>query len=303
MTGLVSGEGVAIELRRAGLGSRIVAAAIDLGVQLAALLVVAIIDGLIDPGDADVVGALLIVELVLILAGYPILSEWLTKGHTIGKLALGLRVVRDDGGPVGFRQSLTRGLAGLILEKPGIAFPPLCTAIGMITLGASKSSKRIGDMMAGTFVVNERAGPRSALERVPLFVPPALYGWAQSLDLAGVDDDLALQLRQFVVRAGELAPGARQMIEAQLHARVLAVISPPPPAGAPAAVTLMTVLAERRRRAELTAAGGYGPRPAPLPYQPAPYQAPAPYQPVPYQPAPTQTGTPTAPPNVFTPPS
>ena len=53
MSGLVSGEGVAIELSQAGLGSRTVAAAIDLGVQLATLLVVLIVTSAIGAGDED----------------------------------------------------------------------------------------------------------------------------------------------------------------------------------------------------------------------------------------------------------
>jgi len=261
MTGLVSGEGVAIELSRAGLGSRVVAAFVDFGVQLVALFALFIADGFIGASDPAIAVVLVLVELVLVLAAYPIVFEWLGHGRTLGKMALGLRVVRDDGGPIGFRQALVRGLSGFLLEKPGIFLPPLCTAAGMLTLGASKSSKRIGDMMAGTFVVNERAGPKSSLTRVPLFVPPSLYGWAQSLDLSGIDDQFALQLRQFVMRAADMTPPARDALGAQFAHRTLASISPPPPAGVPTAVLLVTVLAERRRRADLTAlpANSYAP--------------------------------------------
>jgi len=253
MTAIVSGEGVALELSRAGLGSRIIAALIDLGAQLLAFFLLAIVDGLVGASDPDIAVALVLVELVFILAGYPIVSEWLTHGKTLGKLAMGLRVVRDDGGPIGFRQALVRGLAGLVLEKPGIIIPPLCTAAGMITLGASSSSKRIGDMMAGTFVINERSGSGSALVQTPLYVPPALYGWAQALDLTGLDDRLGLEVRQFVLRAAQMTPVAQDVLGAEFQARVLRVISPPPPPGVPTPFILMTVLAERRRRAELSA--------------------------------------------------
>ena len=44
--------------------------------------------------------------------GYPVLSEWLSHGKTIGKLIMGLRAVRDDGGPLSFRQAFIRGLTG-----------------------------------------------------------------------------------------------------------------------------------------------------------------------------------------------
>jgi len=250
MSDLVSGEGVALELRHAGLGSRSVAAGIDVGVQIAVLLVAFVITGAIGAGDADAQAALGLLEVVLVLAGYPILFEWLTHGRTLGKMAMGLRVVRDDGGPIGFRQASVRGLAGFVLEKPGIVLGGLGIFIGMITIGSSRASKRVGDMMAGTFVLNERTGPATALQPLNWWVPPALYGWAQSLDLTGVDDRLALQIRQFVTRAEQMSPGAQATLGEQFRAEVTNRIAPPPPPGVPTPIFLTTILAERRRRAE-----------------------------------------------------
>jgi len=253
MGGLVSGEGVALDLSRAGVGSRMVATVLDLLVQLVALLILLIVDGAIGSGDDAALAALVIGELVLVLAGYPIGCEWLSRGRTVGKAALGLRVVRDDGGPIGFRQALVRGLAGLLLEKPGL-LPPLSTAAGLATLAFSSSSKRIGDFMAGTFVVSERAGSRRALLAPVLGVPVPLQPWAMSLDLSGLDDQLALGLRQFVFRASQFSPAARDGMGADFRARVLAVTSPPPPADTPTPALLIAVLAERRRRAEFAPA-------------------------------------------------
>ena len=65
---------------------------------------------------------------------------------------MGLRVVRDDGGPIRFRQALVRGLAGVFLEKLGITYGLL--ALILIVAGASK--KRLGDHLAGTIVLQER---------------------------------------------------------------------------------------------------------------------------------------------------
>ena len=203
MSGLVSGEGVAIELSRAGLGSRTVAAAIDLAVQFAALLAAwSSSPRLIGAGDSAAQAAVALVEVVLVLAGYPIVFEWLSRGRTLGKMAMGLRVVRDDGGPIGFRQALVRGLAGFLLEKPGIALGGLGTAIGMITIGV-EPVEQAGRRHDGRHVRAQRTGRRRRprCSRCNWWVPPALYGWAQSLDLSGFDDQLALQLRQFVLRA------------------------------------------------------------------------------------------------------
>jgi uncharacterized RDD family membrane protein YckC len=245
MSALVSGEGVAIDLRRAGLGSRTVAGVIDIAVEIAVLLLAVTVTSAVGAGDSAVQAAVALVETVLILAGYPIVFEWLSRGRTLGKMALGLRVVRDDGGPIGFRQALVRGLAGFFLEKPGITL-----ALGMITIGVTKSNKRVGDMMAGTFVVNERTGSATALAAVNWYVPPALHGWAQALDLTRVDDQLALQVRQFILRAAQMSPSAQLSLGEQFRGQVLALTAPPPPAGVPTPVLLTTVLAERRRRAE-----------------------------------------------------
>lgn len=248
---IVSGEGVGLDLAHAGVGSRIVAAVIDVVLQIiAAVGLVAMTAQFGGGADSAAITAALIVEVVLVVAGYPILMEWLSGGRTVGKLCMGLRVVRDDGGPIGFRQALVRGLAGLVLEKPGFAFP-FTTAAGIMTMIFSARAKRIGDMMAGTFVLNERAGPQRSVVPQQFFVPYQLQPWAQSLDLSRLDDQLALALRQFVVRARDMLPAAQVALGEQLRARVEAVTAPPPPPGTPTPWLLTTVLAERRRRADL----------------------------------------------------
>ena len=266
---LVSGEGVRLALAPAGTGSRVLAASIDAALQAVAMFVLVLVD-VASAGGADAAAfqAVLIVELVLVLAGYPIVSEWLSRGRTLGKSALGLRVVRDDGGPIGFRHALVRGLAGLVLEKPGLLFP-LTTVAGLVTMGSSAREKRIGDMMAGTVVLNERSGPQR-LAAIPNWVPIPLQPWVLSLDMHRLDDRLALSARQFVTRAHGMTYGAQVAIGEELRRRVLAVTSPPPPAGTPTPELLVSVLAERRRRATAAASQQYRAT------QPAPSGAPPP---------------------------
>jgi uncharacterized RDD family membrane protein YckC len=249
--------------------------------QAAAIFVLTLVD-VLAAGDADAAAfqAVLIVELVLVLAGYPIVSEWLSRGRTLGKSALGLRVVRDDGGPIGFRHALVRGLAGFILEKPGLLFP-LTTVAGLITMGSSSREKRIGDMMAGTVVLNERSGPQR-LAPIPNWVPIPLQPWVLSLDMHRLDDRLALSARQFVTRAHGMTYAAQAAIGEDLRRRVLARTAPPPPVGTPTPELLLSVLAERRRRA------GSGPAAHPS-------AAPGPARPV-VPPATQSPGGPFAPP-------
>jgi uncharacterized RDD family membrane protein YckC len=311
--GLVSGEGVRLALSPAGVGSRVIAAALDAAIQALALLVLILVDAAIASGaDSAAVGAVVIVEAVLVLAGYPIVAEWLSRGRTVGKAALGLRVVRDDGGPIGFRQALVRGLAGLILEKPGL-LAPLTTIAGMLTISSSAREKRIGDMMAGTVVLNERSAPQ-ALAALPPWVPVPLQSWVLSLDLHRLDDRLALSARQFVARAHAMTLPAQAALGEDLRQRVLAVTAPPPPPGTPTPALLVSVLAERRRRAEAAAAPAQAngtPGHWPAPVQPA--QSPPAYPPgygsgfspgYAPPPAPPQAGPPPAPPDSpFAPPT
>jgi len=272
---VVSGEGVAFDLPRAGIGSRLVASIIDLVLQLMTLWLVTVVDAAAAGGSDDAAAAaLLITEFVLIFGGYPIVCEWLTRGRTLGKLCLGLRAVRDDGGPIGFRHALVRGLSSLVLEKPGLT-GGLTAAAGLITAAFSQQDKRIGDMLAGTFVLNERAGTNRAPVLYDWGIPPALQSWAAALDLTRFDDRLALAVRQFLTRAPMMTGDAQHALGSQLAAATCAVITPPPPPNLPAHVLLRVVLEERRRRIAppppfaaappWSGPGGPGPGPAPAP--------------------------------------
>ncbi len=271
---LVSGEGVAFDLRRAGVGSRLVAASLDLALQLVELFVLLLFEVTFMPGASGAAIAMIVVlDLLLVLLAYPLLMEWLNRGRTLGKMAMGLRAVRDDGGPISFRQALVRSLCGLLIEKPGLLLP-LSTCVGVLTLMLSSSSKRLGDMMAGTFVLNERSGPTRQLQPVEFYVPYPLQGWASTADLSAVSDQLALSVRQFVARAYLMTPAAVYALGEQLKAQVLAVVSPAPPWDVPAPDLLQAVLAERRRRSD-----SYAPQYQPMPQYQLHY--PPQYQPVP----------------------
>src|SRR5688500_1616235 len=115
MAELVTGEAVAVEIKVARLASRACALLLDLMIQLVILnfaLIPARMTELV-ADDAWSAG-LVILTTVLVQVGYPCIFETMTRGRTLGKLALGLRVVSDDGGPVRFRQALVRALAGYV---------------------------------------------------------------------------------------------------------------------------------------------------------------------------------------------
>jgi uncharacterized RDD family membrane protein YckC len=237
---LVVGEAVVLELRLAKLASRALALALDLGVQL--LLVIFgsfVVVGVALQVDDALAAAMILVFYLAVILGYPVAFETLTRGRSLGKMALGLRVVREDGGPIRFRHALVRGLLGVV--EFWITFG----AVALITSLASARGKRLGDFLAGTVVVRERMPVRGAPVAA---MPPPLAGWAATLDLSRVPDDLALAARQFLGRFQDLAPEVRESMGGRLATAIAAVTTPPPPPGVPAWAFLSAVLAERRRR-------------------------------------------------------
>ncbi|MEO3746377.1 RDD family protein [Plantactinospora sp. B5E13] len=254
--GLVSGEAVELDVRVARLGSRVLALLIDVVVQvLLALLLAAVLtlsfgalaaSGIVGLPDMAVGRGLQTVLAVLVLIGYPVLWETFNHGRSLGKLAVGLRVVRDDGGPVGFRQAVTRALVGVAVEWPGLVLPLLTWVAGVTVMLSDARGRRLGDLAAGTLVIHERS---PAATHYQPGTTPALAGWARTLDLTRLDDGLALAVRQLLSRGPTLADPARRQLAASLWAEVAAVTSPPPPPGLPDWAYLSAVLTERHLRA------------------------------------------------------
>jgi uncharacterized RDD family membrane protein YckC len=240
----------------------LLAGGIDSVLQFVLLFGVAALDAAVSPSVSEAAtAALTIVLIALVMIGYPVAFEALLRGRTPGKMALGLRVVRDDGGPIGFRHAFVRGLAGTFLERPGITI-----FVGAIaTMLLNPQSKRLGDLLAGTVVLQERVAVRGGPVAL---MPPQLAGWAAGADLSALSDEVALSVRQFVARSPDLTPAAREDLGGRLVAAVLAVITPPPPPGTPGWAVLSAVLAERRRRDEARLGA---PSPAPA-WTSAPHQ-------------------------------
>ena len=279
MSQLVTGEAVALDLRTAALPSRLLAGVLDGLLQVPLLLVLVALAARL-AGDAEAAQAALgLLALVAVLVGFPVTFETVLRGRTPGKAALGLRVVRDDGGPIGFRHALVRGLAGAFLERFGVTF----FAGAVLTMLLNDRNKRIGDLLAGTVVLRERVPGGTAPVAV---MPPPLASWATGLDLSRLPDDVALAARSFVGRSAELTPAAREELGSRLVGAVRATTTPPPPDGTPGWAYLAAVLAERRRREEVRLAGS-APQQRPQgqpPYAPPPQAPPQPqYAPQPAQ--------------------
>ena len=223
---VVTGDAVVLDVQIAQLPVRALSAMIDCTVVFVAYIIgVLLWATTLTQFDTALSGAVLIIFTVLALVGYPIAFETATRGRSLGKMALGLRVVSDDGGPERFRQALFRALAGVIEIWIFAGGPAVICSL------LSPKGKRIGDVFAGTVVISERA-PRLT---PPPPMPPQLAWWASSLQLSGLRADQAELARQFLSRASQLDPRVRDQMAYRITGEVVAQISPPPPPGAAAA--------------------------------------------------------------------
>ncbi|MEV3977715.1 RDD family protein [Nonomuraea sp. NPDC049758] len=288
MSEVVTGDAVVVEVRVAQMPSRALAFVIDMTVQLVVLIGAYMLLGAFAVVTDDaMLGAAMIVLLVLVMIGYPVLFETLSRGRSLGKLALGLRVVADDGSPERFRQALFRGLAGLV------EFWMFSGAPALISSLVSQRGKRLGDIFAGTIVISDR-GPRESGQAI--LMPPPLAAWAATLELSQLPEEVAQAARQYLMRWHDLTPQVQHDMGARIATQTAAFVSPAAPAGVPPHAYLSAVLAERRRREEARfarqaalAAGAasrptpYAPYPQPGPYAPqGPYQQQGPYPQAPY---------------------
>lgn len=246
MAAFTTGEAVALELPIARIPTRATAFLVDVVVQVVLVLLAMAGIGLaaarydIDSAWFD---AATVLVVVAVLVGYPVVWETLTTGRTLGKLVLGLRVVRADGGPVDLRHTLTRGLAGAIVDFWMLgAFG----AVAVITSLCSRDARRVGDVLAGTVVVHaQRALPLPLLAAAPAW----LTEWAARTDPTVLPDDLALAVRQYLTRLPDLTPAAAHELGVTLVNAVCARLGVAAPGPRPPVEILGAVLAERQRRA------------------------------------------------------
>ena len=237
---LMTGEAVALDLRPASFVLRAAGAIIDFVLYFGTWIVFLLI--MIDLSfrlglDQAITTAITVAALVLCLVVAPTAVETLSHGKSLGKLAIGARIVRDDGGSIGFRHAFIRALTGVLeiyFSVGGFA------AIAALLNGRSK---RLGDLLAGTYSQNERISKYTQ----PVYgVPVVLNEWARTADVAKMPDALARRVSHFLVQAGGLTALSRDRLSRELATEVSVYVSPVPPANAE--LFLAAVVAMRRDR-------------------------------------------------------
>lgn len=234
-----TGEAVALDVRAASLllraGGTIIDAITYLGsfALLAWLVTATAGDGI----DQSMLTALAIMGLVTALVIVPTAVETATRGRSLGKLAIGARIVRDDGGAITMRHAFIRALMGVL--EIYMTIGGLAAMAGLL----SPQSKRFGDMLAGT---------HSQMERVPHYrapiydVPQPLLAWAAIADVGQLPDRLQRRLAQFIQQAPQLSDAARARLAGQLAHEASVYVSPLPHVDPE--LFLVGVVAMRRQR-------------------------------------------------------
>ncbi|WP_285113862.1 RDD family protein [Leifsonia sp. fls2-241-R2A-40a] len=236
--GSYTGEAVALDVKPASYILRAAGTIIDwltyMLVMLGCFLLLAATGAGIDEALVRVLVVLILVFGMVVL---PTTIELLSHGRSLGKLAVGARIVRDDGGAIGFRHSFIRALVGVLEIFMTIG------AIAALTGLLNARSKRLGDLLAGTY---------SQLVRVPrpqpltLYLAPHLTAWAQTADVARLPDRLSRRIAQFVRQAPQLTPAARAGLSTELAREASPYVSPLPPVDAETFLVAVAVLRRER---------------------------------------------------------
>jgi uncharacterized RDD family membrane protein YckC len=126
--------------------------------------------------------------LFALMWAYSVLCEVWLDGQTLGKRALGLRVVRADGTPVTWMPSVVRNLLRVVDILPGVY------GVGLVSTLIDPYGRRLGDIVAGTMVIHASELPAGQQVATVLAVPLPV--------VLAADEQLALV--EFAERSGQL---------------------------------------------------------------------------------------------------
>lgn len=237
---ILTGEAVALDVQPVGYFLRALGGGIDVLVSLLLLLGFIAAAGALSSGldfPPSAVTIVIIVTLVTVTVVIPTTVETATRGRSLGKLAVGGRIVRADGGAIGFRHAFIRALVGVLEIYLTLG------ALALLVAAFTPRSERLGDLLAGTYSERTRAAP---LPPAAGGVPPGMEEWAAIADVGRLPTRLSRRISQFSREAERMQPDARARIAAELVDEASPHVSPVP-AAHPEAV-LRGIAAARRER-------------------------------------------------------
>lgn len=214
-------EQVTLEYALAGIGSRLLALVIDTLIQVSAGIVLFTLlaaAAVLLQSRAAFVGnwalAIVILFYFLLNFGYFAFFEALWQGQTPGKRLLRLRVMKDDGRPIGPLDAVARNLMRLVDQLPFLY------GVAIISVILSKQLKRLGDYVAGTVVVREEPTKIPALApTVAAAAEPALANWQYNAAAMTIEEYRLIET--FFDRREQLDPELRWRMATDICRRIL----------------------------------------------------------------------------------
>jgi uncharacterized RDD family membrane protein YckC len=207
-------EQTLLEFPLAGIGSRFVALAVDTILQGATILVLALVvwgvvagRPLLTRSGSQWLIASVLVLFFIINFGYFAFFEALWSGQTPGKRHVRLRVMRDNGHPIGTYEAIVRNLLRVVDQMPFIY------AVGIVSVLLSRQNKRLGDLVAGTVVVHERLlEAMKPVHQAP--GQPAIY------DVTRISPEEVQLLETFFYRRDSLDTALRHHMASEIADRI-----------------------------------------------------------------------------------
>lgn len=209
-------EQTALEYPIAGLGSRFIAILADTAIQLVLAFFVIIVASIVGIGLAVFGGlgpqwivAIVVVLLFLLNSGYFALFEIFWNGQTPGKRYVQVRVIKDDGRPIGAYEAIVRNALRLVDILPAMY------GVGLVSIFLSGQSKRLGDFVAGTVVVHEKT-----LEGVRPYAETKIDETLPPIDVTQVTLEEIRLIETFLNRRDSLEPVVRTTMAMQIANRL-----------------------------------------------------------------------------------
>jgi uncharacterized RDD family membrane protein YckC len=213
-------EYVRVPFETAGLGTRSLAKLLDLFclsiVLLPVGLLISTLSTLLSLSTYYELPSVVIGLVWVVLAFIPFFyfsgMEYWWKGQTIGKKVFRLRVISDNGQDASFTAICLRNLLQIVDLLPG------CYALGMATMFVHRQEKRIGDLVAGTLVVQERTARERELQLDHAYTVLSEADKERFADLDILPSERYFVLESFLLRRAELATDVRRRLAQQLIA-------------------------------------------------------------------------------------
>ena len=212
-------ESVELEFTLAGIGSRALALLIDYLLWMVMLTVLLVAFAFLQyqfsriPGAEKWITAIQILILFVVYIGYFIFFETLWQGQTPGKRYAKIRVIRDDGRNAGLQQAIMRSLLRTFDD---------ILSLGLIMILFTKQEKRLGDLVAGTIVIQEAQNTTDAIS-----IDPAAQELANTLAKTGrleaLTPDNFAAIRRYLQRYPTLSRSAQLTVSKNLHQEILSI--------------------------------------------------------------------------------